>query len=319
MAKPWAEYLGVAEKHVAQIEREIDTMRIGYQGVKNITERETRRGLNEWLASAPKQIRVKANAFEMLAGHTPLQPAYDAVDNGFKHIQLLMQPKTLFRPAVENLAKAEQASIYAAQAVMRREAMDFLHDLDIAEPSMHSQIQAMEGMIEDNRFNIMGIMTRDARRIKEEMVRAVTAEEPVATVANAIRNWQINSSYFNSSTLSHPRGAVRALMYKGVEEAVAMGEMGVPEIGKQMWTILPKAVGHSARVDKALSYRLFDTDGLNRYFNAVSKKTAAVSDWKSLGLGFNTDEIYVPVFAEEVAEAKEWSKKKRRGLIEEDI
>ncbi len=310
MAKPWDEYIRTAEKSIKGLERLIERLKTGFRAVKVETERETRGALRQWLEGTPKKARESTNAFLMISGLASVQPAFDAIDKAFQKITRMGQTQPLTAPTV--LPPEEIQNIYGSNALMREETMFMLDDLEVPQPTLEEQNMILVGVVGDNKLNIGGIITRDGRRIKEEMQRAVTSEQPVATIDQQITDWQINQSFYDSSTLSHPRASVRGLMSRAAEQATGTGALGYRRMEDQAWTVLPTS--DSVRVLDLLAFRLFTTKELDALMKKHSDGMQINSDWRGLGLGFNTQEYYIPLHKEQEEDAQEWSKAKRKGL-----
>jgi hypothetical protein len=223
---------------------------------------------------------------------------------------VLAEPRRLFGLRLEGLSKVERANIYHAQGIMRQETARLLEELEIAEPAMSAQVETMQGIIEDNRFNIIGIVTRDGRHIKETIRRAATSGLPAAELKSTIKAWGINAGFFALATLAHTRATVRGITYKGVAQAVERGEMeGVEEIEDQPWVVLPGQP--SGRVKELLAYKIFTTAALDKKFKTWAEGAATMPDWRGLGLSYNTAEFYIPVRAAHMDEAAGWAAAKR--------
>lgn len=311
MAKPWGEYVRDAEKNIKKVERTVAGLRTGFQRVKREAEREAKSGLKAWLAVTAKLPRSAENAFVRISNSADLRGAFAAVDRAMQKITALQSERPIFGTRG---TPQEAQNIFVANAFAREDSVDMMEDLELPVPSQGNQAILIGGVITDNRFNIFAIPTRDGRHIKESMTRAVTGEQPLAQVNTTIDNWHINSGFYDLATLSHPRATVRGLMYESARLGVSQGLMGVASLGALLWTVLPRERGFSSRVDKELSYRLFTTNELTSKFNAMTKNVNFAPDWKGLGLGFNTDETYVPIFKEQEEDAKAWSKEQRKEI-----
>jgi hypothetical protein len=235
------------------------------------------------------------------------------IDNAFANVEALAIPAPVFRENIAGLTSAQKANIYHAQAIMRKEALRLLDDVDVDRIDMPEESQILTGLLEDNKFNIGGIITRDGRRMKEQIQRSVTSGLPVSELRNTISNFAITASFYQLSTLAHPRATVRSYMARGVENAVRNGEMDVERIDDQPWTVLPKEAGFSKRVDKELAYRIMTTRELDAKFKNMTEGQM-MPDWRGLGLSFNSDEYYIPLFAIHLEAARKWSKEKRREI-----
>lgn len=312
MPLPWREHIAEAQKRISSIERKVADLAIGYNIVKRRTEREVKDGLREWLKTAPR--KRTAGAFARLRSGQSAQPAFAAIDRAMANIGAMTVPAPVFREVVSGFTRAEKANIFRAQSIMRKEALSFLDDMDIDRIGGSEESEILTGLIEDNKLNIIGISTRDGRRIKEQIQRAVTSGMPVAEVRRTIGNFAITSSFFALSTLAHPRATPRAYMARGVEDAVLNEQMDVENFDDQPWTILPKEEGFSQRVDKELAYKILTTIGLDRIFRDLAKNSQMMPDWRGLGLSFNSDEYYIPIREQQMEEAREWSKEKRREI-----
>lgn len=314
MPKPWNEYIAGAEKQVDRIERIIDRLNKGFQRTKRESERNVKAGLLSWLSTAPKEDRSRENAFRRIDRSAPIGIAYGAVDRGMAPVADMARPFPI--DAGAGLRPEQATNAYLATGLMVDESGPFLDTLDLPEPdtSYIEEITAL--VVADYVFNISGILTRDGRRIKEEMTRSVSAREPIATISNRIRNYKINESYYGLSTLQHPRAVVRGMIYGGAIAAIASGTIGYDTEPDSKWTVLPKEPHHSVQVDDSLSYRIFTAEELDRRAKKRVNQDKPGGDWKGLGLSFNTDEYYVPLFLEQEEDAKAWSKEKRSKLKE---
>lgn len=310
MAAPWGEYIRTAEKHIRKIERLIERLKTGFRSVKIRTEQETRASLRQWLKGAPKKEREAANAFLMISSFTSLIPAFDAIDKAFERIRGLAIVQPVTAPVTQRPEDIQ--NIYGSQALMREESLIMLDDLDVPAPTQNEQNVVLLGVASDNRLNIIGIITRDGRRIKEEMQRSVTSELPVASINQEITDWHINPSYYDSSTLAHPRASVRGLIASAAEQATALDLLGYNKFKDHVWTVLPTS--DSVRVEELLAYNLFTTKELDALFKKESKGKQTNADWRGLGLGFNTNEYYIPLHKEHIGDAEKWSKKQRSKI-----
>ena len=312
MAAPRSEQVRTVERHIKKIERTIAQLRIGFQKVKREVERQAKGGLKAWLTLAPKLPRSAENAFMRISSGTNRQQAFDVIDRAMASILALQAEMPLFGVTG---SPSDVNNIFTANAFAREDAVDMIEDLELPVPLVSEQSILIGGVIADNRFNIFAIPARDGRHLKESMTRAVTGEQPIAQINTTINNWHINDGFYDLATLAHPRATVRGLMYESAKEGIAKALLGVASLGALLWTVFPRERGFSSRVDKELSYKIFSTNELTRKFNNMTKQVNFAPDWRGLGLGFNSDELFVPIFKEQEEDAKEWSKEQRKGLI----
>ena len=314
MAKPFKQYIATAEKQIDRIEGIVKRLDKGFQRSKREAERNVKAGLMGWLSTSPTEDRSRENAFKRIDRTASVAIAYSAIDRGMEPVAELARRMPI--QAGKGLLPEQATNTYLATGLMVEESSELLMELELPEPEESYVTDVAELIVADYAFNISGVLTRDGRRIKEQMTRSVSAREPIATISNRIRNFKINESYYGLSTLQHPRAVVRGMIYGGAAVAIASGMLGWRNEPESQWTVLPKEKGYSAQVDDSLSYRIFTAAELDRRDKKRVNQDKPGGDWKGLGLSFNTDEYYLPLWLEHEEDAKEWSKEQRKELKE---
>lgn len=296
----WAEYIATAQKGVDRIDRVAETIGNAFRRIKVASERQVRDGLRGWLDAAPKNPRIKSNAFLTISPTADYQDAYAIIDAGFLPIRAIHEDTNIRTADPDRVT-----NIHEAKVIMDAESDALIASLGIGTEAFTDKFDALE---DDWEWNIVGI-TLLSRGIKEVVTRSVSSSLPVATMSQEITNWHINDNQFDLSTTSHPRAIVRNNISRAVE--YERGE----DFDNTKWTILGTSEP-SSRVKSFLLWGLFTTHELNRRFKQISKDKMSPSDWRGLGFGYRSNEFYIPVPEEDEEEAEEWSKAKRKEIQE---
>lgn len=311
MPQAWKPYISKAKSRIERIENTIDRLDKGYQKVKRNAEATVKAGLMGWLSTVPKQERSRGNAFSRIAPNANIRVAYNAIDAGMSNIVGLAQ-RIPYR-AGGNVIPEQAQNIYVAAGIMAEEAEELADELELDDEGFDFD-DAAEVLLIDNALNISGIITRDGRRIKEEITRTVSSGEAIATIGNRIKNFAINNSFYRLSTVAHPRAIVRNYTWQATAATVAAGIMLWPSKDDIRWTVLPNTEGSSRLVDEQLAYRVFTSRELDARYRDMVKADYPGADWKGLGLSYNTNEYYIPIWPEQEDEAEEWSKEQRTRI-----
>lgn len=293
----WASYIKKAQKAVERIDKVTDQIGKSFHRIKVAAERDIRSGLKGWLELSPKNPREKTNAFVTLSGDADYKLAYRIIEDGFAPIRAINDE------ILRTDDPSKVTNIHEAQFIMEDEANEFVETLGLNDLDRFAS--RAEALGDDWAWNIVGVSLL-SRGIKEQMTRAVSSSLPIATISKEIDNWDINENQYELSTTAHPRAIVR----NRVAETIASVSENFDNV---KWTVLSGQTA-SGRVRDMLLFGLFTSHWLDKRFKDISAGKKSVSDWRGLGLGFRTNEYYIPVPTEDEEEANEWSKQQRKEL-----
>ena len=294
----WTEYIRKAQAGVNHLDKVTEQIGNSFYRIKISVERDVRAGLKAWLANSPKNPREQTNAFITLSEDANYKAAYKIIDDGFAPLRAIKEDEKIY-----TLNPSKVRNISEAQYIMEDEASAFIELLGINETDKFSRGGALG---DDWGWNIVGVSLL-SRSLKEQVTRSVSSSLPIATASKEIDNWDINENQYDLSTTAHPRAIVR----NKVAETIATVS---DNFDKVKWTVLIGDKTVSERVKLMLLYGLFTSHELDKWFKEMSAEKKSVSDWRGLGLGYRSNEYYIPIPKEDEDDAEEWSREQRGKL-----
>ena len=226
--------------------------------------------------------------------------------------------------------KDARSEFVAASHRLAEQAGIFLKRIGEVAPTdeeLQREIRATETMIQDARNDLVKVETATWTTLRETLVRATQGRMTKEDAEEAVRNFDVNRSLLNLSLLAHPDGVVRQILAgaseKMVQRRTKISASELPSKAHVFVGASPEDVktmspgGRKARV----LWRVFShaqLDGLYRNLQARAGPKGKTSSWRSLGIGYNSAEFYIPVPPELLPEVR-IEMAKRRAALERDL
>ncbi|MBK8180888.1 MAG: hypothetical protein IPK67_18745 [Planctomycetes bacterium] len=148
--------------------------------------------------------------------------------------------------------------------------------------------QAARAMHDDHRRNVAGVRERESRQAKEVVARWKAGRESLETIGRNLESWGINAGIWQLSTDAH-------LLAFGRNH---LGEIG-DAAGAQRWVAMVSperaAVLRPEGRTASVAFRTFSQADLDRLFRSVNAGRRTFTSARTMGLGFNTGEVYFPL------------------------
>lgn len=168
--------------------------------------------------------------------------------------------------------------------------------------------QQARAMWDDHRRNPAGARERETRQAREAVARWKAGRETVEGIGRALESWHINPGIWALSTDAHMLGYARN--YLGELGDAVKAERWVAMVSPERAATLNPA-GRTASV----AYRTFSQAELDRLFRAANAGRRSYTSPRTLGLGFNTGEVYFPLHPERAAELQARYAEQRRDFL----
>lgn len=201
---------------------------------------------------------------------------------------------------------------------LARHAREFLTQIKELEPSIAEEADAALAQIADNDMDLLKLEMKSFTRMKETLLRNVNGKQRRSKLIKDIQAFDIDKSLWNLSLLEHPKASVAQLLADSAHKMGAKVSEKISQIPKRshvMVGIPPNAMTKMTPASRTsnIAWRMFSVKKLDDTYAALPTK-ATSSNWRGLGLDYNTPEVYVPVPPELVDDVAKLAAAKRKAM-----
>ena len=195
-------------------------------------------------------------------------------------------------PGALGLARGPRTPLAAQHGKAFEAAGGTLEAAGAPTPGRAAGVRIVKDVIRDAKSNGRGVVTRETRRVSEELDRMIMAEAPAADAEAAADRYELRERDYKASTVDHVRATARAtLTHSGAQaEADAWAVLAGPSSEATVLERFPRGqVADHLYTVKTTA----DLDAL--YRRIVVDEARPGTSWRNLGLTFGSQEMYVPI------------------------
>lgn len=205
---------------------------------------------------------------------------------------------------------------------MARHAREFLGALQELEPDLEEEIQETLAQIEDNDMDLLKLQVRSFTRMRETLLRGAQGRKTREAVSAEVEAWDLNRNLWNLSLVEHPAAVVQGLLANSAEvmgSRQTTDETTLPKAAFLLAAPTPDAVTRMTPSSRTaqVAWRLFSAEQLDERFEKINtSRQAPPTSWRGLGLGYNTNEWFLPVPPEIAEGLRPLARERRTALLQ---
>lgn len=247
--------------------------------------------------------------------------ASERIRERFSRFSLQWLDKAEVRRLVsQGFTAAQQRDFFRHSNRLARNARTFLNRLGELEPSLEEEIEATISQIDDARNDLTKLEVRSWTKAQENLLRNINGRQTRERARQDVQTFDIDRNLYNLSLLEHPKGVARELLANSTERMAARVTTSRSELPRRALVFVgagPDAVSKmtpDSRTARVL-FRVFSARELDERFAAINKGRTTTSNWRGLGLAYNTPEWYVPIPPEVEDDVRREMRKRRREFL----
>lgn len=246
------------------------------------------------------------------------------VEERFSRFRLQWLDKQALREQIsEGFSKADQRKFFRHSNRLARNAKSFLREISELEPDLDEEVAATIRQIDDARNDLLKLELRSWTQMDETLRRAVNGRATRSATRQQVRTYDINRNLYNLSLVEHPKAVVRDMMALSAERMARRVTTKESEIPKRAFMVAGmcrkgeafKELNPGGRTAQLMWGMLSLEELADRNAKANIARQTAGSTFRGLGEGPNTQEWYLPVPPENVAEVRELMAARRAAFL----
>lgn len=202
---------------------------------------------------------------------------------------------------------------------LARHTREYLARIGELEPSLQEEIDATLRQIDDNDMDLLKLEIKSMTRAQENLQRMVNGRMRRSDASNVAEAFDLNRGLWNLSLVEHPAASVQELLANASERMAQRVTTTASEVPKRAFVMVgippgaEKAMTPRSRVSR-FAWRLYSVAELDQVWRNLPTRQSA-SNWRQLGLDYNTPEWYIPVPPESVEGIKPLLRERRRAVM----
>jgi len=195
-------------------------------------------------------------------------------------------------PGALGLARGPKTPLAAQHGKAFEAAAGTIEAAGVSAPGRVAGVRIVKDVVRDAKSNGRGVVTRETRRVSEELDRMIMAEAPAADAEAAADRYELRERDYKASTVDHVRATARAtLTHSGAQaEADAWAVLAGPSSEATILERFPRGqVAEQLYTAKSTA----DLDAM--YRRIVVDDARPGTSWRNLGMVFGSPEYYVPI------------------------